>query len=131
MAFNGQYYLKVGNYEIPLIFMKIESYTSSRNVQDLDSYRDANGILHRNVLPHIVHKAEFETPIMTNAEFHTLLSNIVSNMTNTTAQDVSLKMFDEFTNSYHTGDFYMPGTFEFPVYNKQLHEPTRFAFIEY
>ena len=51
MAFQG-YLIKVGNYPIPLTYMKLESYKSAPDQrQDLDSFRDADGYLHRTVLP--------------------------------------------------------------------------------
>lgn len=131
MAFNGTYYIKVGSYEIPLTYIFKGTYKSSTNVQDLDSYRDANGVLHRNVLPHIVHKIEFETPIMYNRDFRTLMDNLRANMTNVTARNVTLRYYNEETDSYGTGNFYMPGTLEFPLFNKAIHEQTRIAFIEY
>lgn len=134
MAFNGSWYIKVGNYPIPLEYMAYRTYKSSTNVQDLDSYRDADGVLHRNVLPHIVHKTEFETPILTNKQFRTLMNKLRENMPTAAdklARNVQLTYYDEETDSYNTGSFYMPGTMEFTHFNKQIYEPTRIAFIEY
>lgn len=131
MAFNGSYFVKVGDYEIPLNIMKIESYKSSSNVQDLDSYRDADGYLHRNVLEHVAHKIEFETTYLTNAQFRALWNGIKNNMTNVLHRDCPLRYYDEESDSYKTGSFYMPGTMEYPHYNKAIYEPVRIAFIEY
>ncbi len=132
MAFNGRYYLKVGDYPIPLEFMAYKTYTSAPDqTQDLDSYRDADGKLHRNVLPHTAAKVEFETTYLTNSQFRTLISNIRRNMTDLVAKDVSLQYYDEWTDSYKTGSFYMPGTMEFTHFNKAMYEPVRIAFIEY
>lgn len=131
MAFNGQYYLKVGDYPIPLEFMAYKSYTFSRNVQDLDSYRDADGLLHRNVLPHIAHKAEFDTPYMTKRQVRTLIDNIRANVINATENNVNLRYYDPWTDTYKTGVFYLPGTLEFTPFNKNIYEPLRIAFIEY
>ena len=107
------------------------SKKSSSNVQDLDSYRDANGYLHRNVLPHTAHKVEVETTYLTNAQFRTLWDNIKANMTNVLNRDVPLKYYDEESDSYKTGSFYMPGTMEYTHMNKEIYEPVRLAFIEY
>lgn len=131
MAFNGNWYIKVGDYPIPLEFMAYKTYKASRNTQDLDSYRDADGVLHRNVLPHQAMKLEFETPILTNLQFRTLMDNIRANMTDLIARDVPLQYYDEESDSYKTGSFYMPGTMEFTHFNKNIYEPTRIAFIEY
>jgi hypothetical protein len=131
MAFNGEYYIKVGNYPIPLKYMFKSSYTMSSNVQDLDSYRDADGKLHRNVLPHIAHKLEFETPYLYKHEFRELFDNIRANLTDVHNRDCELRYYDEESDSYKTGSFYMPGTMEYQHYNKNIYEPTRVAFIEY
>lgn len=132
MAFNGSYYLKVGNYEIPLRFMKLDSYqTSPDQRQDLDSYRDADGILHRTVLPHTATKVEFETPPLLVKDFRALIDGIKANYTTLLARDCTLTYYDDETDSYKTGHFYMPGTMSYKVYNKQIYNSFRIAFIEY
>ena len=132
MAFNGTYYLKAGNYEIPLKYMKLDSFKASPDQrQDLDSYRDADGILHRTVLPHTATKVEFQTPPMLVADFRALVDGIRANFTNSLARDVTLTYYDMETDTYKTGYFYMPGTLDFNVYNKQIYNSFRIAFIEY
>jgi len=131
MAFNGQYYLKVGDYPIPLEFMAYKTYVLQRNVQDLDSYRDADGLLHRNVLPHIAYKAEFETPIMTNRQYRTFINNIKANLLDATETDVTLTYYDDWSGTYKTGHFYIVGTLEFTHFNKKIYQPMRIAFVEY
>ena len=132
MAFNGSYYLKVGNYEIPLKFMKLDSYqTSPDQRQDLDSYRDADGILHRTVLPHMASKVEFETPPLLVRDFRTLMDGIRANYLTSIARDCNLTYYDDETDSYKTGHFYMPGTMTYQIYNKQIYNSFRIAFIEY
>lgn len=131
MAFNGQWYLKVGDYPIPLEYMAYKTYTYSRNVQDLDSYRDADGLLHRNVLPHVPRKVEFDTVYLTRNQLRSFLDNIKRNLLDATTTDVTLTYYDEWTDSYKTGHFYLPGTLEFTPFNKNIYEPCRIAFIEY
>jgi hypothetical protein len=132
MAFNGSYYLKVGNYEIPLRFMKLDSYqTSPDQRQDLDSYRDADGILHRTVLPHTATKVEFETPPLLVRDFRTLIDGIRNNYLSELARDCTLTYYDDETDSYKSGHFYLPGTMTYKVYNKQIYNSFRIAFIEY
>lgn len=131
MAFQG-YLIKVGNYTIPLQFMKLESYTSMPDQrQDLDSYRDADGYLHRNVLPHTATKIEFETPYMRRSDMQALIQGIRSNFTSNLARSCTVTYYDDETDEYKTGTFYMPGTIEFQWYNKEIYAPSRFAFIEY
>ena len=131
MAFQG-FLIKVGNYTIPLQFMKLESYKSAPNQrQDLDSYRDADGYLHRNALPHTATKIEFETPYMYRAQMQQLLQGIRSNYISNIERSCSVTYYDDETDSYKTGTFYLPGTIELLLYNKQIYAPSRFAFIEY
>lgn len=132
MAFNGSYYLKVGNYEIPLKYMALDSYTTSPDQrQDLDSGRDADGVMHRNVLPHTATKVEFDTPPLTVADFRALIDGIRSNFTNSLERKCTLTYYDDETDTYKPGTFYMPGTLSFKVYNKQIYNSFRIAFIEY
>ena len=131
MSFNGSWLLKVGDYPIPLSVMAYGTYTASRNVQDLDSYRDADGVLHRNALPHVAYKVEFETIYLTNKSFKTIIDNIKRNVIDVVANDVNLTYYDVWSDSYKTGHFYLPGTLEFPMLNKEIHDQTRIAFIEY
>lgn len=137
MAFNGKWLLRVGTdekkmYIIPLTYMKLESYQSSPDQrQDLDSYRDANGLLHRNVLSHTATKIEFETPYMYNFQMRELLDGIKRNLTDVNARNITLMYYNEETDTYKTGEFYMPGTMTYEHYNKDIYAPCRFAFIEY
>ena len=79
MAYNG-YLIKVGDYKIPHSYISAESYSAYRNIQDLDSYRDGNGKLHRTALSHVPNKVEFETRnMLTNKQFTDLMSNIQKN----------------------------------------------------
>ena len=82
MSYAG-YLVKVGDYEIPADkFIRTQSYKSTLYTQDLDSNRDANGYVHRNVLEHRVNKVEFETPAMlSNTEMAELFGNIAENYT--------------------------------------------------
>lgn len=55
MAYAG-FLIRVGSYKIPHSWIRAETYTVTKTGQDLDSYRDANGLLHRNALTHWVAK---------------------------------------------------------------------------
>lgn len=61
MAYSG-YLIKVGSYTVPFRYIEAKKYKASIKGQDLDSYRDANGILHRDALKNAVIKIEWETP---------------------------------------------------------------------
>lgn len=81
MSYSG-WLIKIGDYKIPLKYIKAESYSAYVNMQDLEDYTDANGFLHRNALDLKAFKVEFETRAMlTNKEFKELMSNIKENYT--------------------------------------------------
>lgn len=132
MAFNGRYLVKVGSYEIPLSLMKYGSYESSpAQRQDLDSYVDADGFLHRNALEHTRSKIEFETINMTETEFRSFINNITAQYTNLIERKVHLTYYNEETGQYNEGDFYLPSTWTFGWLNKKIMDSVRIAFIEY
>lgn len=132
MAFNGSYYIKVGTYEIPLSLMKAESYKSSpAQRQDMDSYVDANGYLHRTVLGHTRSKMEFTLIYTNDAEFRNFWNGISANYTNWAERKVHLTYYNEESDSYNEGDFYLPGTIDFEHFNKEIYKEMRIAFIEY
>ena len=109
MAYSG-FLIKVGDYEIPASkYIRADSYSAYRNIQDLDSYRDANGVLHRTALSHIPNKVEFETPAMlTSIEYATLMSNTSANYTVPGERKASVTLYIPETDSYVTQDMYMP-----------------------
>ena len=87
MAYSG-WLLKIGNYTVPMSFMKPETYSPYVNMQDLDDYTDANGYLHRNAVELKALKVEFETRAMlTNTEFNAIISKIRQQFTNATGRD--------------------------------------------
>ena len=134
MAYLG-YLIKVGTYTIPLSIIRAETYTVFKSVTDLDSYADANGILHRNALEHIANKVEFETiPLLTNAQFTDLMSNLYSQMTSTLERKASVTCYIPETDSYVTQDMYMPDikpTLYYADATKIQYNQVRLAFIGY
>lgn len=131
------YLVKVGNYIIPYKYIRFDSYSVFMSIADLDSYRDANGILHRNALEHRSNKAEFETPAMlTNDDFSELMSNIRANYTNTNERRASVELYIPEIDDYITQDMYMPDIQpKIYRYNKETgklqYNPIRLAFIGY
>ena len=110
MAYSG-FLIKVGDYIIPANkYIKADSYSVYRNIQDLDSYRDANGFLHRNVLSHVANKVEFETPSMlTNVEFASLMKNIQRNYISSLEERKALvTLYIPEIDDYVTQEMYMP-----------------------
>lgn len=64
-------------YKIPIKYIKAESYSAYVNMQDVDTWTDANGYQHRGAVELKALKVEFETPaMMTNITFSELMRNI-------------------------------------------------------
>ncbi len=106
MAFNGNL-ITVGTYNIPNNLIKSETYTATRNVQDLDSYRDANGHLHRTALEHVPIKVEFETMPLSNNQYATMMSNIKDNYSIEIERKANVTVYVPEIDNYITQDMYM------------------------
>lgn len=133
MAYMG-YLVKVGDYEIPFKYIKSDTYKASMNVQDLDSYRDADGVLHRTTLSHVPCKVEFETVNMFNTDFAEMMGNMQRNYINGAERKVEVSAYVPEIDGYVTQDMYMPDVT--PIIKNQfgknlLFGSTRIAFIGY
>ena len=137
MAFAG-YLLRVGSYEIDgTKFINWDKYNVTRNIQDLDSYRDASGVLHRNALAHVPLKVEFETRAnLTNAEIAEFFGNINSNYTDAKERKANVTLYVPELDTYETQEMYMSDPqFKIkriePRTNVIHYESVRVAFIGY
>ena len=137
MAFAG-YLLRVGNYEIDgTYYIGWDKYNVTRQIQDLDSFRNANGVLVRNALEHVPIKVEFETrENLTNTDLATFLGAIRSNFTVAKERKAHVTAYVPELDDYVEQDMYMPDPqikikrIE-PVSNIIYYEPIRIAFIGY
>ena len=134
MAYQG-YLLKIGGNIIPLKYMRASTYQALRSGQDLDSYRDADGELHRTALEHFLYKVEFETPpLMTDVEMTKFLRLIQSQYIDVTETKVHMELYVPELNAYVEQDAYVPDI-PFTIYyadsEKVQYEQTRVAFIGY
>lgn len=108
MAFNGSL-LKMSGDNFPLKYVYKESYKVTPNRrQDLDPYRDANGLLHRNTLSHTATTIQFQTKPMWNNEFDAMMSFIRARYSNSHEKKIHLTYFSPDINDYKSGDFYVP-----------------------
>lgn len=137
MAYAG-YLLKVGNYEIDgTYYIGYDKYSCTVNVQDLDSFRNADGVLVRNALDHYAVKLEFETrENLTNSDIATFFGNIRSNFTVAKERKATVTAYVPEFDTYVTQDMYMADPqFKIkkiePVTNVIKYEPVRVAFIGY
>lgn len=130
MAYEG-YKIKFGNNVFPEAWIKAGSYTAAPNQRmDLDSYRDANGVLHRTVLGHTATKIEWAVPHLPRQAKSNLMSFLLSNMTDIPSRTFTVTYYDDESDGYKTGTFYMPDI-AFTEYGMEHYEPIRLALIEY
>lgn len=134
MAYNG-YLIKVGSYIIPHSIIQAESYKVTRNSQDVDSYRDTDGVLHRTALDNFVPKVEFSVkPMMTNAQLSVFLANIRMQYTDEVERKVTASVYLPETDDYVTCNMYM-ADFTPEIYfadsTKIQYKAFRMAFIGY
>lgn len=135
MAYQG-YLIKVGDYVISgKKFIRADSYNTTLIVQDLDSYRDMEGVLHRTALKHKVNKIEFETRAMlTETQMEELLSGIREQYVNQDERKVYATVYVPEINDYMTQDMYL-ADLQFSIYGVLngtiYYNPVRFAFIAY
>lgn len=134
MAYNG-YLIKVGNYRIPHKYIAAETYQVTNYGQDLDSYQDTDGVLHRTALAHQAPKVEFETRNMLDDEqMWDLLDNIKKNYTDAVEKKASVEVYIPELHKYVTNDMYM-ADFSPKIYlasDREIkYQNTRMAFISY
>ena len=135
MAYSG-FLVKVGDYEIPADkFIRAQSYKATLGVQDLDSYRDANGVLHRTALAHRVNKVEFETPaMMINTDMAELLKKISYQYTVPAERKFVGTFYVPELDEYVSQDMYMsdPSFTIYGIFDDVIkYNPVRIAFIAY
>jgi hypothetical protein len=107
MAYNG-YLVKVGDYTFPNEYIMMKTYKASYKVQDLDPYRDGNGVLHRNALAHTPPTCSFQIRPLTNTEYDSIMGSIRSNYTNSKERKASVSIFMPELGEYVLSDMYMP-----------------------
>ncbi len=99
-----------------------------------DAQRDQLGDLHRTTLPHHKTSIRFSTHILSLDEkinFQTIINNAI---TNSTQRRVSVTYWNDETNSYYSGSFYIPDI-EFQVMDADAknieYNPISVELIEY
>lgn len=108
MAYSG-FLIKVGDYTVPFRYIEAKKYKCGIKGQDLDSYRDANGILHREALVNVAIKAEWETPgDIEEKTLRPLMDNIRAQYTNRAEKKALVTAFMPEIGDYVTMDCYMP-----------------------
>ena len=121
-------------YQIPLEYMNEKSYKCTFSTLDLDSYRDANGVLHRNAVLQTPHLSFDTRPLLRHTDIDALWSNIRDRYTTDIEKCVSASVYLPEKNDYYTGKFYVPDT-EITINSIKngiiFYEPITFEFIGY
>ena len=126
--------LKIGNEIFNMKYIKEKTYKGYVSVQDLDSYRDANGLLHREALSHVPIKCEFETIPLNNEQYEQIMDMIRRNYINELERKVTITAFILEYNGSVTQDAYMAEPqpqIQTIKDNKIQYAPLRIAFIGY
>ena len=132
----------VGDWAIPMEYIALESYKVTPNIRmDLDPFRDANGVLYRNVVPNMSSKIEINTPYLYGRQMQDLIANIRSRYVSASEKKVRVSFYCPDTDSYKTEYMYCPD-FAFEIYKidktnatkfsqNTIYKPFRLAFIGY
>lgn len=120
---------------IPNKYISLTSYVSTPNQrQDLDSYQDNLGKLHRNTLDHTRSKLEWNTPPLFERELLSLQNILNSGIINSKERKLKIIHYCFDTHTYEQGEFYMPDITFTPLLIRNgevLMDKVRLAFIEY
>lgn len=126
-------------YEIPLKYIKADSYSAYVNMQDVDTWPDANGYQHRNAVDLKALKVEFETPaMMTNKTFSELMRNIEAQYNVPKARQLWIRAYIPEYDSYHEAQMGYLADFQPQMYYAEnrlrknpiiQYNPVRLAFI--
>ena len=116
-------------------FIRADSYKTSLKRIDIDSYTDAWGVLHRNVVENVPTKTEFETPeMLTNKDIFELMHGIYSCYTNERERKTWATVYVPEYCLYKRKEVYLVDP-EFQMYGNYhgvIHyRPVRFCFIAY
>lgn len=135
MAYNS-YLIKINSAtELPMTYMQAQTYVVTPQQRlEISAERDVTGVLHRNTAAHTPTKIEFKTPYLTNTQLASLVSLLTNGYTNALEKKIPLQYYDPITDSYLTGNFYVPDialTIHKINSTTIIYEPVRIAFIEY
>lgn len=114
--------------------IKANSYKITPNArQDLDSYRDETGFLHRNALGHTATIVEFDTIPMWDRDMQPLLSSLGT--AGKPERDAMCTYYDPEGGGTKSGHFYLDSNFTVNIRqvwgNRILYDSCHFKFVEY
>lgn len=128
------YLVKIDGHVISNDLIRAETYATKVNTQDLDSFTDANGVLHRNVVEHTAIKCEWNMPVCDQTKMQSMLGILRSIWGESAERKATCEVYVPEWDRYYTGTFYMPD-YQLKMLqatNTQIvYAETRFALIEY
>lgn len=134
MAFEG-YLVKIGfNSTFFNDYIVFKSYKVSKKIIDVDSYRDANGKLHRQALEHLSYVVEFDLRPLREAVHAEIMEAIENSFSTPEERKLELTFWLPETHEYITADCYMPDpeiTVTGMYNNDLLYDTTHMKFIGY
>ena len=132
MAFEG-WLLKINGIAFPTRLIAAESLKITPDqIMDLDPYRDANGELHRNALPHTATSIEFTTIALYLTDIE-ILNTFLPHDNRVRCE---VEYWNPNTSSYVSGAFYIADVpYEFYMVDEEkkeiLYKPIKVTFTEY
>lgn len=137
MAFAG-YLIKLGGSggtELPLDYLRVESYTAVTNLTENASMKSVTGRKYRQMAEHKAVQVSFQSKSMDNTSLAALNAMILAAMSDQSSRDITLEYYDPETDTYKEADCYMP---EVPFtirkiedQNTVIFSPAQYTFIEY
>lgn len=117
-------------------YVRYGTYNITPNArQDLDSYRDADGVLQRTALTHTATSIDFTTRAMWSEMFEPLISAMVASYINFNERDAMCEYYDPETRQAKTGHFYLDSNWKPNIMRKIgdriFYGETNFSFVEY
>lgn len=132
MAFEG-WLLKINGETFPNELIALESYKCTPDqIMDLDPYRDGDGLLHRNALPHTATSMEFSTTHLRLRDTERLNTFFPHG----NRVKCEIEYWNPNTSSYKTGAFYISDMpYEIVNVNEKkkdiLYKPIKITVTEY
>lgn len=127
------YFLKFGGTKLPNSYLT--SFNSTPNQRsELSAYRDNNNLLNRVTSPNFKTKITFKTKPLLIDEKINLQNIIAGSYTNYVERKATVTYYNDETDSYCTGDFYLPDityTVKYCSGSRVLYEPVEITLIEY
>lgn len=137
MSFGG-YLIKSGAYEFPLNLIELQSYTCVPDQrQDIDSYRDLNQDLHRNVASHYKSVVKFKLRAnLSETTLRTFMTALHNAFTDAKERKIHLTYWNTDKGTYSSGDFYWVQPHYvikriIPATNEIIYDAMEMEFIEY